>query len=344
MQRRQSQRPRDVLDAGPRPLEDVYETGEVERVTIESARRGPRSTRRGTNLGDEWDNGVERVGGRRRLRGEIVLLVAGLAFLAGALLKPWPSPAPALHQSPNPSSSSAAIAAVQSPSTTASPSAVAYPDIAPGNFRGQFPVPAATAGLAGAQTGEGQTYSWTTVDWSALNAEDEHAGWGFAAAVMAGGPAGLASPSALSPTTTWVTLGSPPVYSAVPLVQTRGVFAIALTWPSNVRVSRVSFLYLGGPQHPAYLPPTRFLPNTLLTPLPAASVASTSSVTGIAGQSIRSGEFLIPPITAASSAARHSLAAAWRSSPWPWPYGAYQVTVTSATGTTRVVLELLLTG
>jgi hypothetical protein len=235
------------------------------------------------------------------------------------------------------------IAAAQAPATTLAPSVSIYPAVPPYNYRWPFPFPGATAAPADQAAG-GQTYSWTTVDWSALNAEDNHAGWGFAAAVMAGGVGGLASPSALSPTTSWVTLGSPPVYSAVPVVQSQGVYAVALTWPSDVRVSSVSFLYLGGPQHPAYLPPASFLPNSPVIPLPAASVISASPATRISGKAIRSGEFLIPPTSAATTAASRSLHAAWRSSPWPWPYGAYQVTVTSATGTTRVVLELLLTG
>jgi hypothetical protein len=283
------------------------------------------------------DDAVERVGGRRRLRGEIVLVIAGILFVAGALLKPWPSPAKVSHLSPSP-----AIAAVEPSATPSGPTPIDLPNIAPGNFRGLFQ-PARTPVPAAALVGVGATYSWSTVDWSALDAEDHHAGWGFAAAVMAGGAGGLDTPSALTPTTTWVTLGSPPVYSAVPLVQTRGVYALALTWPSDVQVRRVSFQYLGGPQHPAYLPPASFLPNSPLIPLRASSVSSASPAPGIAGHAIRSGEFLIPPTAAAPNPANRSLAAAWRSSPWLWPYGAYQVTVTSATGTTRVILDLMLT-
>ena len=113
--------------------------------------------------------------------------------------------------------------------------------------------------------------------------------------------------------------------------------------PSDVQVRRVSFQYLGGPQHPAYLPPASFLPNSPLIPLRASSVSSASPAPGIAGHAIRSGEFLIPPTAAAPNPANRALAAAWRTSPWLWPYGAYQVTVTSATGTTRVILDLMLT-
>ncbi|MGD0862483.1 MAG: hypothetical protein ABSA21_06935 [Candidatus Limnocylindrales bacterium] len=49
---------------------------------------------------------MERVGGRRRVRGEIVLLVAGLVFLVAAVVKPWASPPGA---SPAPSGSALAV-------------------------------------------------------------------------------------------------------------------------------------------------------------------------------------------------------------------------------------------
>jgi hypothetical protein len=342
-QRRQPQRLNDVSDARYRPPEDVYEKAEIERVGIETARPTSRSVGGGARIDDEWDGQVERVGGPRRFRGEILLLVAGLLFLGGALLKPWPAPAPVKHPSPDPTSQPVVIAAVPAATPTAAPTAVQYALVPPYNYRWPFVFPGPTSAPADQAAGS-QSVSWTKVDWSALKIEDNHAGWGFAAAVMSGGPSGLASASAPSPSTSWVTLGSPPVYSAVPIVQTQGVYAVALTWPTEVQVSDVSFTYLGGPQHPAYLPPPSFLPGSPVTPLPAAVVFSTARAGVGSGRSIRSGEFLIPPTSAASKATSHSLLAAWRSNPWPWPYGAYQVTVTSSTKTMRFVLELLLTG
>ena len=78
--------------------------------------------------------------------------------------------------------------------------------------------------------------------------------------------------------------------------------------------------------------------------LPAQlSADSPARLERVLGLAIRSGEFLIPPTAAAPNPANRALAAAWRTSPWLWPYGAYQVTVTSATGTTRVILDLMLT-
>lgn len=342
-QRRKPQRPNDVPDASYRPPEDFYETAEIERVSIEANRPTTRSIGVGARIEDDWDGQVESVGGPRRFRTEIVLLIAGLLFLGGALLKPWPAPAPVKHPSPDPTSQQVVIAAVPAATPTATPTAVQYALVPPYNYRWPFVFPGPTSAPADQAAG-GQSVSWTKVDWSALKVEDNHAGWGFAAAVMTGGSSGLASASAPTPSTSWVTLGSPPVYSAVPIVQSQGVYAVALTWPTNVQVSAVSFTYLGGPQHPAYLPPPSFMPGSPVAPLPAAVVVSAANVGAVSGRSIRSGEFLIPPTTAASKATSHSLPASWRSDPWPWPYGAYQVTVTSPTKTMRFVLELLLTG
>src|SRR5664280_596220 len=116
---------------------------------------------------------------------------------------------------------------------------------------------------------------------------------------------------------------------------------------------RPKFVYLGPPQSPAYLPPEGFVTDVQVTPLPAESVSM--SVVGPAatttippwvrggGGAIRSGSFWIPPSESSLSALSSSLDAAWQSSPWPWPYGAYQVTVTSASGPTNIILDLLLT-
>jgi len=117
-----------------------------------------------------------------------------------------------------------------------------------------------------------------------------------------------------------------------------------VTWPTNVIVKHVSFVYLGGPEHPVYLPPAAFLPDSSVTPLPAASVASGPAGSKIAANTILSGEFLIPPTSASFGPPPSSIGTAWRSSPWAWPYGAYQVTVTTTTGTRKSVLDLLLTG
>jgi hypothetical protein len=138
----------------------------------------------------------------------------------------------------------------------------------------------------------------------------------------------------------------------VPLLCGQNVYAIAVTWPVDVHVSRVSFVYLGEPESPSYLPPSGFVPNAQVTPLPAQSVTRTSTApnggasvppVATAAGSTWSGEFYIPPVDSSSGIPATSAAAAWNSHPWSWPYGAYQVTVTSDRGTTNIVLDLLLT-
>jgi hypothetical protein len=336
---------RDIHESNPRPLEDASATGDADRIPIGSVRPVPSATSHGAILGDGWASEVERVGGRRRLRGEVVMLAAGLVFLAAAMLKPWAGPAPALTASPTAASSPPPeIAAVPSPAITAAPTRIAYPAIPPYDYRGPYPFrPTASPATPALPALADLPSSWSAVDWSALSTSDSHADWGFATAEMAGRANGLTGPEASSPTTSWVALSSPPIYSAVPLVEGRYVYAIAVTWPSDLVVSRVAIVYLGGPEHPVYLPPPAFLPDSQVTPLPAVSVASASAAPAIDSDAIRSGEFLIPPTDASSTTVPRSIAAAWRSNPWPWPYGAYQVSVTSTHGTRRVVLDLLLT-
>src|SRR5450759_1294517 len=290
----------------------------------------------------------QRVGGRGRFRPEVALIVVAVVFVAGALVKPWPAPAPAGSPSPiaaaSPSSSvtagpSAAIAAVQQGAT--------YPNIPPTDYRWPF---FTSTSAPGSELGPvvAATPQWSAVDWSILGASDPHAGWGFTAALMPSPDA-----NAASPTTNWDGAGSPPVYAMVPLVQGRYAYAIAVTWPNDVNVTGLKFVYLGPPRSPPYLPPAGFLPNVQVTPLPAERVSSPSAgpaavptippwVSSVRG-AIRSGAFWIPSSEASPTALSSSIDAAWKSNPWPWPYGAYQVTVTSDSGTTNIVLDLILT-
>ena len=297
------------------------------------------------------DDGIfQPVGGRRRFRPELALLVLAVIFVAGALIKPWSATAPL--DSPLP------IAAVSpSSSVTTSPSAAiadvqpgtSYPDIPPSDYRWPFfgPWSSAAPGVPGSEPGPSAAApQWSAVDWSILGASDPHAGWGFTAALMPG-PGANAAPLA-----SWVGAGSPPVYASVPLVQGRYAYAIAVTWPSDVNVTGLKFVYLGPPQSPPYLPPAGFVTNATVTPLPADRVSSPSVgpaaptippwVRTAAG-GIRSGAFWIPPSEASTLSLSSSIDAAWQSNPWPWPYGTYQVTVTSDQGSTNIVLDLMLT-
>jgi len=340
---------RDSRESNSRPLQDVAARRDVEVVPVAPVRPGSSTPTDGAVRGDGWVGEVERVGGRRRLRGEVVMLAAGLVFLAAALLKPWAGPVPARTPSPSTTPTPAAeIAAVPPPAVTSAPTVVptpTYAPIPPYDYRWGFPFPAPSLAPGVSQPGVSVTtnYAWSAVDWSSLSAFDSDARWGFAAAAMTSSAGGFAGPSALAPTTSWVALGSPPVYAGVPLVTGQNVYAVAVTWPTNVIVKHVSFVYLGGPEHPVYLPPAAFLPDSSVTPLPAASVASGPAGSKIAANALLSGEFLIPPTSASFGPPPSSIGTAWRSSPWAWPYGAYQVTVTTTTGTRKSVLDLLLT-
>ena len=46
--------------------------------------------------------------------------------------------------------------------------------------------------------------------------------------------------------------------------------------------------------------------------------------------------------SATNASASSAITTAWQSNPWPWPYGTYQVTVTSDTSSTNIILDLLL--
>ena len=312
---------------------------DAERAVIEPVRSGPGRMFIGRSpSGDELDAGVERVGGRRRIRGEIVVLVVGAIFVAGALLKPWPNARPVATPSAAPTAGPTAgppVLIAQQSSGPAAPTVTIPPwevrTTAPGSESSLSSSPGVFFG------------GWDSVDWSVLRTTDPHSGWGFTAAVMPSLADGLVGPDASSPEIRWIAAGFPPLIATLPLVQAQSVYAIAVTWPSYLKVSSISLLYLGEPEYPAYLPPAGFLPNTQVSPLPAARVASASIAPDTAGSAIRSGEFWITPSEASPNAASSSIPATWQSTPWPWPYGAYQVTVTSASGTTNFILDLQLT-
>lgn len=310
----------------------------------------------------EHDEEIQRVGNRHRIRPEVAVLIVGAIFLVGAFAKPWAKAEPSTDQIA--AASRSAAAAPSAPGSAASvsasaetlggstviaarPSAEAYPDIPPWDYRFPFFGSAPSAGPSAGASAIAATPTWSAVDWSVLNTIDSHSGWGFTAAIMPG-----ASADSTTPKVSWVGAGSPPVYASVPLVQGINVYAVAITWPSTVQVRSVKFVYLGPPQSPPYLPPAGFLPNIQVTPLPATSVASPSALPAAsltippwldpAHGVLRSGAFWIPPSQDSKASASSAITTAWQSNPWPWPYGTYQVTVTSDTSSTNIILDLLL--
>jgi len=345
----------------PRDPEGVFVDLEPELVRPSLARRSGSDASRPalepSSARVEDDEEIQRVGSRRRIRPEVAVLIVGAIFIFGALAKPWAT----AEQSPGPiaaASGSAALSAAapaaspgaspgESSALAAVPSAVAYPDIPPFDYRWPFFGSAPSAGPSAGASAIAATPTWSAVDWSVLNTIDSHSGWGFTAAIMPG-----ASADSNTPQISWVGAGSPPIYASVPLVQGINVYAVAITWPSTVQVRSVKFVYLGPPQSPPYLPPAGFLPNIQVTPLPATSVASPSALPAAsltippwldpAHGVLRSGAFWIPPSQDSKASASSAITTAWQSNPWPWPYGTYQVTVTSDTSSTNIILDLLL--
>jgi hypothetical protein len=299
--------------------------------------------------GTRDDDAIQHVGGRRRFRPERALLIIGTVFLVAVLTKPWsilPSPSPSR---PSPSASQPSRLANVAPSgpSVAQPSETStlragFADLCP-----TFSTTATDPPGGKPASSAGASAAWSNVDWSGLTTTDTHSAWGFA--TTSDGVPGSADSA---PRTSWVGAGARPVYASVPLVCGQNVYAVAVTWPVDVHVSGVSFVYLGEPESPSYLPPSGFVPNAHVTPLPAQSVtrsstspdgvAPTSPASRSAAGSTWSGEFFVPPMDTSSGNAPASTAAAWQSHPWSWPDGAYQVTVLSDRGTTNIVLDLLL--
>ena len=303
------------------------------------------------------DDEIQRVGGRRRIRSEFIVVPIGALFLIGALIKPWAGPTV-----PSPSASDLAPAKIVEAPTAgliaAGPTNQDLFTVAPWNYVGPLPVSSDNAN-PGTSVPPDLGQGWASVDWSALGAPDTHTDWGFSSVQM---PDLLtaAQPEVTAPQVAWT--GSPglafPVTVSVP--GNSRVFALAITWPSQQRVKALKFQYLGGPENPPYLPPAGFPPFTQVSPLPAAPMATppplvpnpgpTASPSPRAFSSakvpsstapLHSGEFWVPPAAASWLASTaDSVPSAWRQLPWSWPMGAYRVTIVTSAGSTQVILRL----
>jgi hypothetical protein len=322
--------PGEIADDDP-PEEAVRPT----RALPSDFDQGGVETPYGGRLSDE--EMVQRVGGRRRIRPEFVLAIAGSVFVVVALLKPWPNPLPAGQPSPIAAASPmVAVAVAPSPGDNNDTTNVALI---------QFGVP------------DNLIQRWSAVDWSELRTADLHSSWGIAAATMPSvgvGPAIIEGPAGrgtILPMTSWVAAGSPPSNATMPVVGGQNVYAIAVTWPDNLKVTGVTFQFTGSSDREPYLPPPGFPPFTQVSPLPAERVASPAAATQTdrpaaspapaSHQAIRSGQFWIPPAEVSGNALSNSvIPTAWKSLPWPWPAGTYRVTITSQTEPVTIVLRL----
>jgi hypothetical protein len=325
------------------------------RLSSRSAKDDARPRLAGRDL-DE--NEIGRVGGRRRLRAELVLMAGGVIFLVAALLKPWPS-AP-IGRGPDATSASASteapanlVAAAPSPEATARRTPIGWPDVPPGDYRWPFSAGNGSTPQPG-NLGATPDPRWATVDWTVLGSIDPHDGWGYSIATMpdlALIPASNATPS---PVTAWLAADSPN-YTIIKVDPGREVFGLAVTWPHGIKVTAVTVGYMGDLDHPSQVPQTGFPANAQVSPVPGAQVTSGPLGAGTRGDSsaafaakaatpgstIVPGQFWIPPSASPGTAASTSVRAAWRSLPWPWPTGTYTVTITSAGGSARYLLTLL---
>ena len=304
----------------------------AERVELEPVRSGPGRRFMGrAPIGDEWDAGVERVGGRRRIRGEIVVLVVGAVFVAGALLKPWPNARPVPRPSAAPTTAPSVLIAEQS-SGPAAPARTMPPSERRTNEpRPDSSLPSSLGDYFG---------GWDSVDWSALNAADPHAVWGISTASLPGLVPSRNASRNPALRISWQPTGSPTSAATVTVDRGRTVFAFAITWPSGVEVSEITVNYVGARGEPPYIASGGFPPFTELSPLPAAEVTAAPVALRTGSEIIESGQFWVAPAQASPIGGLSSPARAWRILPWPWPMGDYKVTVTSKRGAETMVLRL----
>jgi hypothetical protein len=188
-----------------------------------------------------------------------------------------------------------------------------------------------------------------------------HSGWGLAVAVMPSLTDGLIAPERTAPMASWVAAGTSAPIAVMRLTHGLSPYAIAVTWPGNVKVTSVTFQYLNGPDYPINVRPPGFPEFAQISPVPADAVAtppvaspaiaSPSAVPASgspaserptpAGSALESGRFWIPPSDASISAVSDASSTAdWRVLPWPWPIGSYWVRVSTSTGTKIILFQI----
>ena len=254
------------------------------------------------DLTEQASEPLERVGKRHFIRPELGALAVGAVFILAALVKPWGAVAPA----PSPSgSASVAVSISNAP-------------LLDGQSSQEPPLPPYLVELS---------RGWAGVDWSFLGMTDGHVGWGISTATMAEVTLSTPRPTVQVPSVVWTPVPTATPATVLDVSPDAGVFALAVTWPEDVRVTDIAVEYLGSGYEPPYLTSGGFQPYTELSPLRADSVLTS------AGQSTqgspRSGEFWVPPAITSPVTADRSAAVAWRQLPWPWPLGSYKITITS---------------
>jgi hypothetical protein len=296
-------------------------------------------------VGDLEDDEVQRVGGRRRLRPEILLVLGAVIFLAAALIKPWPGP------KPKPSASIDAATQTVEPAQIAAqsgapvmnygPSPVGWPNVQSWDYgwilAGNGPLPGAT-NLPSTPAPTPRL----PVDWSVLAAAEPHNGWGFGTALVPQTVPKSAMRPVLTPITSWDPTDVAPFSITIDVAPGIDIYALSVTWPSDIKVTGVTFGYVAGPNHPPYLPPPGFQAYTQTAALPAVQIASPSPAAKPAtgASSLGSGQYWIPPARDGLPGAPQSIRNAWRTHPWAWPGGIYTVDVATTGGVRHLLLTI----
>jgi hypothetical protein len=268
---------------------------------------------------------LEKVGGRRLVRGELVAIAVGVVFLATAILKPWTDHAAPIQPAP-----SKALAIVVSPS----PSPAASSDLTPWRD-GELP---RSSGDPFPLFGE-VTRLWPTVDWALIGAPNPHPAWGIATVAMTDLTGHPDATAQAAPTASWVE-ASPAAPVVVEVPGGQHVYAFAVTWPDRVAVTGLTFEYDGGPTEPPYVSSGVFPPYQELDPLPADVVAARPGQAVITGSTIGSGQYWVPPAEAFTLTYSQSATSIWRRLPWAWPIGVYKIRLETATGPILIVLRI----
>jgi hypothetical protein len=254
------------------------------------------------------DEPIQRVVRKRRIRPELVVIVFGLVFAAGAVAKPWGTPKPAVNPTANPE-----IGLVATPPPTASPART------PLISREVDPVAAALGprGMGGRD--------WVEVSWQALSIDDPHAALGVAAIGAAVVPYnGPYLPAPPLPVVAWQARTDPGTALKFTPPANGRIFALGATWPATVEVSAISISSASRTGTSKA--------GVKIKALPAQNVDITAMSSAGSRTATRSGEFWVPPSGHAPPLKGMDLAIAWQFGPWSWPAGSYVITLTTKTG------------
>ena len=309
-----------------------------------SRRRERTETSRPNRLDRTASAELSHIGRRGPFRPEVIALLLGIAFVAAALVKPWPGSPRAAAGSP---SAAVAVATasdgVGTPAApTASPTINVYALIPPYNYRlGPYPPPMAR--MTATPTPLPVT-AWTGVDWTFLASLDTHDRWGVSALTL---PNQAPSDGTPNPSVSWTPEIAPWSPSVLAIPGGSSAYALAITWPSGLRVTTVSIDYLGAADSRPTVDMPVVSPASHMTPVSALAVATPSDRSGPTATpayvdgGLVSGTYWIAPSSDLTSPTPAHVQAAWQSTPWAWPLGMYRATLLSNAGTMLVVLELV---